>query len=159
LPSPGTITHLRVPNGPYVRDDSGVYEGSEISVFYDPMISKLIVWGADRAEAFARMRRALDEYQVRGIRTNLPFHRRMFRHPQFAAGEYDTGFIDREKAILCVPGVADAEPLDIALAAVAIDAAPENGTQQRVVEGADSNGTAPRISPWRAGFSGWRRTE
>src|SRR5205814_2733131 len=75
LPSPGTITSLRVPHGPWVRDDSGVYPGSEISVYYDPMISKLVVWGEDRAQAIARMARALDEYHVGGIKTNLSFHR------------------------------------------------------------------------------------
>src|SRR4051812_18216940 len=100
LPSPGKITHLRVPDGPYVRNDSGCYEGAEISVFYDPMISKLIVWGEDRAQAAARMRRALDEYQVRGIETTLAFHRRCLRHPSFLEGEYDTGFIGREHARL-----------------------------------------------------------
>ena len=91
LPSPGTITTLRVPAGPYVRDDSGVTEGSQISVYYDPMVSKLVTWGDDRAQALARMRRALDEYRVGGIKTNLPFHRRLLRHPTFLAGEYDTG--------------------------------------------------------------------
>ena len=80
LPSPGRITHLRVPDGPYVRNDSGCYEGAEIPVHYDPMISKLVVWGEDRARAVARMRRALDEYVVRGIETNLAFHRRCLRH-------------------------------------------------------------------------------
>ncbi|MBA3502517.1 MAG: acetyl-CoA carboxylase biotin carboxylase subunit, partial [Deltaproteobacteria bacterium] len=67
LPSPGRITHLRVPDGPYVRNDAGCYEGADIPVHYDPMISKLVVWGEDRKAAVARMRRALDEYQVRGI--------------------------------------------------------------------------------------------
>jgi len=159
MPSPGTITHLRVPSGPYVRDDSGAYEGAEISMFYDPLVSKLIVWGLDRDEAFARMRRALDEYAVRGIRTNLPFHRRIFRHPVFAAGEYDTGFIDRERATLCAGGVAVDRDLAISLAAAAIDAEAGNGQAERVAT--KSNGATPpggTISPWRAGFGGWRRT-
>src|SRR5262245_25426300 len=67
LPSPGRITHLRVPDGPFVRNDAGCYEGAEIPVHYDPMISKLVVWGEDRPQAIGRMRRALDEYVVRGI--------------------------------------------------------------------------------------------
>ena len=91
LPSPGTITSLRVPSGPGVRDDSGVVAGSVISVHYDPMISKLAVWADTRAAAIERMRRALGEYHVGGIRTNLPFHRQVMRHPAFIAGEYDTG--------------------------------------------------------------------
>ena len=121
LPSPGTITHMRVPDGPYVRNDSGCYEGAEIPVHYDPMISKLVVWGEDRARALARMRRALDEYQVRGIETNLPFHRRCVRQAAFVAGDYDTGFIGRNAAELA-PRADDAE-LIAAIAAVALDAA------------------------------------
>ena len=73
-------------SGPYVRDDSGVYEGSEISVFYDPMISKLITWGATRAEAIERMERALMEYRVGGIKTNLAFHRRVMKNASFTQG-------------------------------------------------------------------------
>ena len=89
-----------MPDGPYIRNDSGCYEGAEIPVHYDPMISKLVVWGEDRARAVARMRRALDEYQVRGIETNLAFHRRCLRHAAFVAGDYDTGFIGRNAAEL-----------------------------------------------------------
>ncbi|HEX4510322.1 MAG TPA: ATP-grasp domain-containing protein, partial [Burkholderiaceae bacterium] len=105
LPSPGTITSLRVPAGPGIRDDSGVVAGSVISVHYDPMISKLCAYGATRAEAIDRMRRALAEYHVGGIRTNLAFHRRVLRHPAFIAGEYDTGFIERHKADLMPPAL------------------------------------------------------
>jgi acetyl-CoA carboxylase, biotin carboxylase subunit len=159
LPSPGTITHLRVPAGPYVRDDSGAYEGATISTYYDPLISKLIVWGQDRNEAVARLRRALDEYTVRGIRTNIPFHRRMVRHPAFASGEYDTGFIDRERAALCEPRASeDAAVLSVALAAAAIDASPANSVPLRVSEStaqsSPSNGVIP---PWRLGARGWLR--
>ncbi|MEJ7597464.1 MAG: acetyl-CoA carboxylase biotin carboxylase subunit [Kofleriaceae bacterium] len=119
LPSPGRITHLRVPDGPYVRNDSGCYEGHEIPVHYDPMIGKLVVWGEDRARAVARMRRALDEYQVRGIETNLAFHRRCLRHPAFIEGDFDTGFIARNAEAL-TPHADDAE-LEAAIIAVALD--------------------------------------
>jgi acetyl-CoA carboxylase biotin carboxylase subunit len=108
LPSPGVITSLRVPAGPGIRDDSGVTAGSVISVHYDPMISKLAACAATREEAIDRMRRALAEYHVGGIRTNLAFHRRVLRHPAFIAGTYDTGFIERHKADL-MPAVADEE--------------------------------------------------
>jgi acetyl-CoA carboxylase biotin carboxylase subunit len=107
LPSPGTITSLRVPAGPGIRDDSGVTAGSVISTHYDPMISKLAAYGATRAEAIERMRRALAEYHVGGIRTNLAFHRRVMRHPAFIAGTYDTGFIERHKADLVPPPIND----------------------------------------------------
>ena len=120
LPSPGIITHLRLPEGPYVRNDAGCYEGAEIPVHYDPMIGKLIAWGEDRPEALARMRRALDEYQVRGIETNLAFHRRCLRHAAFVAGDYDTGFIGRNAKELA-PRAAPAA-LEAAIVAVALDA-------------------------------------
>ncbi|MEO7658032.1 MAG: acetyl-CoA carboxylase biotin carboxylase subunit, partial [Pyrinomonadaceae bacterium] len=95
LPSPGLITRLRLPQGPGVRDDGGVYEGSEVSIYYDPMISKLAVVGRDRPEAIDRMRRALLEYEVGGIKTTLPFFRQVMEDPEFIDGKLDTGFISR----------------------------------------------------------------
>src|SRR5262249_32233128 len=95
LPSPGRITRLSVPSGPGVRDDSGVYDGWEVPLFYDPMISKLIAWGATRSEAIARMKRALGEYQVGGIRTTIPFFLSVLDDEEFARGEIDTGYIAR----------------------------------------------------------------
>ena len=117
LPSPGKITSLRVPGGPGVRDDSGVTAGSVISVYYDPMISKLCTYGSDRGAAIARMRRALGEYHVGGIRTNLAFHRKVMRHPAFVAGDYDTGFIEKHKADLLVADPPDSQAVeDVAVA-------------------------------------------
>jgi acetyl-CoA carboxylase biotin carboxylase subunit len=95
LPSPGRITRLRVPQGPGVRDDGGVYEGSEVSIYYDPMISKFAVHGRDRSEAIDRMRRALREYQVGGIKTTLSFFRDVMDDPEFIEARLDTGFISR----------------------------------------------------------------
>jgi acetyl-CoA carboxylase biotin carboxylase subunit len=95
LPSPGKITRLRVPSGPGVRDDSGVYEGWEVPIFYDPMISKLVAWGATRGEAIAKMKRALGEYHVGGIRTTIPFFLSVLDDEEFARGEIDTGYIER----------------------------------------------------------------
>ena len=95
LPSPGRITFLRVPAGPGIRDDGGVTEGDEVSIYYDPMISKLAAWGRDRAEAIDRMRRALDEYAVGGISTTLPFFREVIRDQEFIDAQLDTGFIER----------------------------------------------------------------
>ncbi|MGH9948737.1 MAG: acetyl-CoA carboxylase biotin carboxylase subunit [Pyrinomonadaceae bacterium] len=93
LPSPGRITRLRVPQGPGVRDDGGVYDGAEVSIYYDPMISKFAVWGRDRTEAIGRMKRALAEYQIGGIKTTLPFFREVVEDEVFVAGDLDTGFI------------------------------------------------------------------
>ena len=93
MPSPGRITRLRIPHGPGARDDGGVYEGAEVSIHYDPMISKFAVHGRTREEAIARMRRALSEYEIGGIRTTLPFFRDVIRDGEFIAGRLDTGFI------------------------------------------------------------------
>jgi acetyl-CoA carboxylase biotin carboxylase subunit len=144
LPSPGTITHLRVPDGPYVRNDSGCYEGAEIPVHYDPMIGKLVAWGEDRPRALARMRRALDEYQVRGIETNLAFHRRCVRHAAFAAGDYDTGFIARNARELA-PRAGDAE-LTAAIIAAGLDAATQTAPQRAT---ADNHAPTGELSAWR----------
>jgi acetyl-CoA carboxylase biotin carboxylase subunit len=95
FPSPGKITRLVRPSGPGVREDSGVYEGWTVPLDYDPMLSKLIVYAPNRASAIARMRRALDEYFVDGIKTNLPLFRRILDHPDFQAASIDTGFLDR----------------------------------------------------------------
>lgn len=95
LPSPGKISFLRVPAGAGIRDDGGVTQGDEVSIYYDPMISKLAAWGRNREEAIDRLRRALDEYAVGGIRTTLPFFREVVRDREFIAGHLDTGFIDR----------------------------------------------------------------
>ncbi len=95
FPSPGRITFLRVPDGPGIRDDSGVSEADEVSIHYDPMISKLAAWGRTRDEAIDRLRRALDEYAVGGIKTTLPFFREIIRDEEFIAARLDTGFISR----------------------------------------------------------------
>ncbi|MGH7915103.1 MAG: acetyl-CoA carboxylase biotin carboxylase subunit, partial [Candidatus Binataceae bacterium] len=96
-PAPGRIETLRWPGGPGVRNDAGVYAGAEVPVFYDPMISKLVVCGRNRAEAIARMRRALGEFVIAGeLTTNLEFHRWLMNHPVFLRGDYDTNFIEQE---------------------------------------------------------------
>jgi acetyl-CoA carboxylase biotin carboxylase subunit len=94
VPSPGTITSLRVPDGPGIRDDGGAEAGSEVPVHYDPLISKLIAWGGSRREALARMRRALREYEVRGIRTTVPFFRWMLDQPDFETASFHTRYLD-----------------------------------------------------------------
>ncbi|HEX7772223.1 MAG TPA: acetyl-CoA carboxylase biotin carboxylase subunit [Pyrinomonadaceae bacterium] len=95
FPSPGTIKHLQEPAGPGIRIDSGVTRLSEVSIHYDPMIAKLAVWGRTREEAIERLRRALDEYEVAGITTTLPFFREVVRDEEFVSGHLDTGFISR----------------------------------------------------------------
>jgi acetyl-CoA carboxylase, biotin carboxylase subunit len=94
MPSPGRIHRLRSPQGPGIRDDSGAEEGGEVPIFYDPLISKLAAWGATRAEAIARMRRALREYRVEGIRTTVPFFRWLLQQPSFVQAAFHTGYLD-----------------------------------------------------------------
>jgi acetyl-CoA carboxylase biotin carboxylase subunit len=94
LPSTGRITHSLIPTGPGVRVDTGVYPGFEITPYYDPMIAKLIVWGESRGQAILRMRRALEEYRIVGVRTNIPFHQTMMDSHRFMGGQYDTRFVE-----------------------------------------------------------------
>ncbi len=148
LPSPGTIEHLSVPAGPGVRDDGGAYPGCAISSFYDPLISKLSVWAPTRARAVARMRRALSEYVVTGIRTNLAFHQKLFQHPEFVAGQYDTGFLDRHSAELVGYQLAPREKREAIAVAVAVAAARlERATG---ASAAQQGELGSRQSPWVA---------
>ncbi|HKN00621.1 MAG TPA: acetyl-CoA carboxylase biotin carboxylase subunit [Candidatus Binataceae bacterium] len=146
VPAPGKIETLRFPDGPGIRNDAGVYPGIEVPIFYDPMISKLAAWGSDRAQAIDRMRRALSEFVISGeLTTNLSFHRWIVTHPQFLAGNFDTGFIGREYH----PGTAGADPDDARTAAMLLAAV----AMQRNANHANGAGPAPardRGSAWRS---------
>jgi acetyl-CoA carboxylase biotin carboxylase subunit len=96
LPSIGTVDDITLPTGPGVRVDTGIYEGFQITPHYDPLISKLICWGETRAEALLRMRRALEEYRIMGIKTNIPFHQRILDSHRFMAGQFDTTFVEHK---------------------------------------------------------------
>jgi acetyl-CoA carboxylase biotin carboxylase subunit len=119
LPSPGRIEALQVPGGPGVRDDSGVYAGCEVSVHYDPLLSKLVAHAPTRDEAIARMRRAVLEYRVLGIRTNLPLFARILADPAFRAGDYDTSFL---ATFLATPSAPAPDRLEAAAIALALGA-------------------------------------
>ena len=95
MPSTGQITTMILPTGPGVRVDSGVYSGSEITPYYDSMISKLITWGETRSEAMLRMRRALSEYRIMGLKHNIPFHINLLNSISFIAGQIDTNFVEQ----------------------------------------------------------------
>ncbi len=100
LPQAGTLLLYREPQGPGIRVDSGVKKGSEVSVHYDPMLSKLIVHAATREEARQRAITALRDYAILGIRTNIPFLMQLLEHPQFIDASIDTEFLDREGAAI-----------------------------------------------------------
>jgi len=119
LPSPGRISYLRVPSGPGIRDDGGVYAGWVVPQFYDPMISKLLAWAPTREQAIARLRRALGEYTVHGITVNLRYLRAVLDHPAFRSGDYDTGFCQTYAKELLVKPDPRNEPVALIAAAVA----------------------------------------
>jgi 3-methylcrotonyl-CoA carboxylase alpha subunit len=147
LPSPGRILHYAAPEGPGVRFDSGIEEGSEVPVHYDPLLAKLVTWGHDRGEALARMQTALRETVVLGVVTNLKRLRQIVAHPAFAAGELHTGFIDEHLE----GAVPEANLTDEALAAVAV-----------ALQGAGPRGAGPRTAPPSDPFTslgGWRLAE
>ncbi len=148
LPSPGVIRRLRGPGGPWVRDDTGFYEGATVPSFYDPLVSKLSVWGPDRASALARMRRALGEYVVTGIRTNLVFHEKLLAHPEFAAGRYSTAFLEEHGAALF--GYGDPAPDDRAPLAAAIAIAAARSDRRTAGAAGAEESARSRVSPWVA---------
>jgi len=94
-PAPGKITQLMIPGGPGIRVDSGVYPGYSIPPFYDSMVAKLITWGTDRREAIDRMKRALDEFHIEGIKTTIPFHKEVMKNKEFLSGQYTTDFVNK----------------------------------------------------------------
>jgi acetyl-CoA carboxylase, biotin carboxylase subunit len=93
-PSPGTITYFHVPGGPGVRVDTHCYQGYQIPPNYDSMIAKLIVHAKDRKQAIQRMLRALDEFVIEGIKTTIPVHKRILKHPVFQSGDFNTKFLE-----------------------------------------------------------------
>ncbi|HLY62595.1 MAG TPA: acetyl-CoA carboxylase biotin carboxylase subunit [Terriglobia bacterium] len=156
FPSPGLITRLKVPSGPGVRDDGGVNEGFRVPLDYDPMLSKLAVWGNDRPEAMARMRRALSEYEVSGIQTNISFFRRLLDHPEFVAGRIDTGFIDRvlEGGLLSAKTSDDSQIEQAAILVAALEALRKNnphGARTAPASGWKMAGRKSLLNHWPAG--------
>jgi acetyl-CoA carboxylase biotin carboxylase subunit len=152
LPSPGTITHLRRPGGPFVRDDSGVTAPAVITPYYDPLISKLVVWGETREAALARGASALAEYRVRGIKTNLAFHRRVLANAAFQRGDYDTGFIERYQAELLHASPPPPALVDVALAVAALHASQEERAGAVLKLETPATGSGWRATPgWRSG--------
>lgn len=116
LPDIGTLQIYKVPQGPGVRVDDGFEQGMEIPIYYDPIIAKLITYGKDRPEAIERMIRAIDEYQITGISTTLPFGKFVMRHPAFTSGKFDTQFVTKH----FTPDILKAENDDEAMIAALI---------------------------------------
>lgn len=142
MPNSGVVTYLKEPTGPGVRVESALYRGYEISLFYDPMVAKLIVWGENRAEAILRMRRALNEYRISGFKTSIPFHQEIMDSTEFIWGTFDTGFLDRRRLVAKnEPDLTQARTAAVAAALVAHEA----GRRAVNIGGPESSDT----SPWK----------
>jgi 3-methylcrotonyl-CoA carboxylase alpha subunit len=149
LPATGVLRHLRVPDGdPNVRVDTGVREGDAISIHYDPMIAKLVVWGADRDAALRRLRAALARYEIVGVTTNRDFLARLAAAPDFAAGAVDTGFIARHREAL-IPPPSAAPPRIVAAAALTLLLDQADAARDAAARSRDP------YSPWHT-RAGWR---
>ncbi|HET9982658.1 MAG TPA: acetyl-CoA carboxylase biotin carboxylase subunit [Longimicrobiales bacterium] len=150
LPSTGRIELLDVPGGPGVRWDGGIEEGYEVSLYYDPMLAKLIVHAPDRPTAIDRMRRALSELRVVGVETSAPFHRRVMEEPDFRAGTLDIRYLEKHPELLAPP--TDGEELRAAALAAAL--LEEELRQRRAVRRIAGDGAGAAPSRWRG--LGWR---
>ncbi len=154
FPSPGTITLLLAPSGPGIRRDSGMYEGWAVPIEYDPLLAKLIGFGSDREQAIERLQRALYEYFVGGIKTNISLFRRILDDADFRAGRLDTGFLDRLLAQGPAEAAGSEANAEIAAIAAGLFAALEPAA---TANGAAANGARPAqetVSPWkRAGLA------
>jgi acetyl-CoA carboxylase biotin carboxylase subunit len=131
LPSTGMVTQSLLPAGPGIRVDSGVYSGYQITPYYDALITKLIVHEETREETIARMKRALEEYRVIGVRTNIPFHQALLDNPDFLAGNFDTQFVNDE--VPPFTGLQKDEALPKVAALAAVLAAHENTQRSAIV--------------------------
>ena len=150
FPSPGKITLLLSPSGPGIRRDSGMYEGWTVPIDYDALLAKLIGYGSDRAQTIGRLRRALNEYFVGGIKTNISLFRRILNDPEFQAGNVDTGFLDR---LLARPAVAaSARETDVAAIAAGIFEMLDAGAK----ESASATGNGAHAPDGNASAS-WKR--
>jgi acetyl-CoA carboxylase biotin carboxylase subunit len=133
LPATGRIEFLHLPAGPGVRWDGGIEAGNDVTLFYDPLLGKLITWGEDRAHAIARMSRALDELVILGVPTSQPFHLRVLGDAEFTAGDHDIGFLDRRSDLLAA-AVDEAELESVAVAAALAEDAVHDTAQPAASE-------------------------
>jgi acetyl-CoA carboxylase biotin carboxylase subunit len=148
LPSPGLVEYLSAAEGPGIRHDAGVCSGYRMGFDYDAMIAKLCAWAPTRAQAVERMRRALDEYDVRGLTTNLDFQRRLVRVPDFVSGRYDTGFIERNRQLLMANEAPPLHEPDEAMAAAVLLAVLAEGERAPVRSGAGASLPGDAASNW-----------
>ncbi len=147
LPSSGVVSQLREPSGPFVRVDSCLFEGAEVGSEYDPLLAKVCARADDRPRALARMRRALDEFRLTGLKTNLQFLRQTLRDPDFVSGEYRTDFIPTHPDVVQATDTSDST-LAAALAAAADVQARASARRGRSSDAGGSDGQPGGLSPW-----------
>ncbi len=156
FPSPGKITLLLAPSGPGIRRDSGMYEGWNVPMDYDPLLAKLIGYGTDRDQAIGRLTRALNEYFVGGIKTNISLFRRILRHPDFLSAKLDTGFLDRmlkQKEDVQLDSGADPAAVEVAVIAAGMFAVlgpAAAGPGERVPADGISGKASKAASQWKS---------
>ncbi|HEX9118233.1 MAG TPA: acetyl-CoA carboxylase biotin carboxylase subunit, partial [Anaerolineae bacterium] len=155
LPQAGRITGLTEPTGPGVRLESGIYDGFEVTPFYDPLLAKLIAWGETRAEAILRMRRALEELRISGLHTTIPFHQQMMDSMRFQSGQFDTGFVEEPGGFRLQGQKSRNLARVAALAAVLVE---HERTLEALTMGAPCERQGQGLSAWRqaAGAPRWR---
>ena len=146
-PSTGTLLRWRPPSGPGLRLDSGVFQGQEVSVYYDPMLAKLIAWAPRRDLSLRRMEVALSQFQVLGVVTNIPLLRAVVGHPQFQRGEYDTGFLEWNPAVASPAISGESRMMAQALAAWAAHQPVGPASPSSLAIGGDSRANA---NPWQS---------
>jgi acetyl-CoA carboxylase biotin carboxylase subunit len=147
FPSPGKITRLLAPSGPGIREDSGIYEGWNVPLDYDPMLSKLIAYAPTREQAIRRLRRALDEYFVGGIATNLGLFREILNDPDFHAARIHTGYLDRLLALHSPVQSSNGAREKIAAIAAALMQYGKNGNSAQ--SNGHGNGNKSREGKWK----------
>jgi len=153
FPSPGKITLLLLPSGPGIRRDSGMYEGWTVPMDYDPLLAKLIGYGTDRDQAIGRLTRALNEYFVGGIKTNISLFRRILSNPEFRAAKMDTGFLDRLLKHHDAQPAADPRAMEVAVIAAgmyAVLGAAAAGAGERPVANVDAASKPSVVSNWKS---------
>ena len=150
LPSVGRVVLAREPAGPGIRVESALYDGIEVSPYYDSLLAKVTAWGRNREGARTRMKRALAEFRVVGVATNIPYLQQILDHPDFIAGSIDTGFLDRHH-MLAEENLAEQQEL-AAIAALLFVTKGE--TAERGGNGSNGHVSAPGVSPWRAAMAG-----
>jgi acetyl-CoA carboxylase biotin carboxylase subunit len=148
MPSVGKIRFLREPAGPGVRNDSGVYEGFDVPVHYDPLLAKLITWGSDREEARERARAALIEYRIEGPTTNIPFLRWILSEPDFVNNEVHTGWLEGVQGNFEHTGLGFGKREDLAAIAAAIHTHRSSAQASLRADGGDGQSDGSGLTPW-----------